>query len=172
MTDGDDVRRADKVRRMSSPPPPGWDPYQQPQPKKRSVVKIVIISAVAVVVLCGGTVATGLYFIYRTVDNATQPMRDAASGYLNDVRAANYETAYGRLCGRVRDQYSQAEFVAAVSAKPLNGYKIVGFNVANRNGLADGDVTIERTNTDGTRERHIIPMVKEGETWRVCGDPD
>ncbi|WP_344085513.1 hypothetical protein [Luedemannella helvata] len=157
---------------MSSPPPPGWDPYQPQPKKKRSVLKIVIISIVAVVILCGGAVGTGIYFIVRTVDNATQPMRDAATGYLDDLRANNYETAYGRLCGRVRDQYSQAQFVAAVSARPLTGYTVVGFNVANQNGLVDGNVTVERTNTDGTKVRHIIPMVKEGDTWRVCGDPD
>ncbi|GAA1830145.1 hypothetical protein GCM10009682_56170 [Luedemannella flava] len=161
---------------MSSPPPyppqPVWDP-NQPQPKKkRSTLKIVIIAIVAVVVLCGGAIGTGIYFIVRAVDDATQPMRDAATGYLDDLKARNYETAYGRLCQRTRGHFSQAEFVSAVSARPVSDYTVTGFNVANRNGLVDGNVTVRWTETDGTSVTHIIPMVQEGDTWRVCGDPD
>jgi len=157
---------------MSSPPSPVWDP-NQPQPKKqRSTLKIVLIVIVAVVVLCGGAIGTGIYFLVRTVDGATQPMRDAATGYLDDLRAQHYDTAYGRLCRRARGQFSQAEFTALATGRPLTDYKVVGFNVVNRNGLVDGNVTVRWTQPDGTKVTHIIPMLQDGDTWRVCGDPD
>jgi len=108
----------------------------------------------------------------RAVDDATQPMRDAATGYLDDVVAHNYETAYGRLCDRTRQRYTQAQFVAAVSADPPTGYTVTGFHVAKQNGLVDGTVTVSRANNDGTKVTHLIPMLKHGDAWQVCGDPD
>jgi hypothetical protein len=158
---------------MSSlPPPPGWEP-QPPQPKRKlSTTQKVIIIVAAIVVLCCGGAAVGGYFIYRAVDNSTQPMRDAATGYLDNLKAHDYTTAYGRLCDRVRARITPAQFEAVVSAKPLADYEVTGFHVSNQNGLVDGTVTVSRKNTDGTKISHIIPMVKDGDAWRVCGDPD
>src|SRR5689334_14643862 len=129
------MRRPDRVRRMSSlPPTPGWEPAPPPKRKLSTTQKVIIIVA-AVVVLCCGVGGVGLYFGIRAVDNSTQPMRDAATGYLDNLKAGDYTTAYGRLCDRVRERLTPAQFASVKSADPLADYDVTGYRISTQNGL-------------------------------------
>jgi hypothetical protein len=146
-----------------------YEPAFAPAPKPRRTVRTVLIVVGAVLgVCCLGGIAGG-YAIFRSVSNAVAPAREAATSYVDDVRAGNYQSAYGRLCQDVRNATTLEEFTSAQSAAPrIQSYKINGVNVSNYNGRSTGTVTAQITQETGAVLTQVFPLVKEEGEWRVC----
>lgn len=92
------------------PPPtgwggPGWASGPPPASNRRGTPRWVIPLAVVLVVAIGAGSA-GLVLLRRSDDGPAGAVRS----YLTDVRSAQYDAAYGRLCGSVRNGRSAAEF--------------------------------------------------------------
>ena len=64
----------------------------------------------------------------------------------------------------LRAHLSQQSFVSLVNAAPrLRGHRIVGTSVSL--------VSTELTSDGGVRQRHVVPLVRDGGTRYVCGEP-
>ncbi len=121
-------------------------------------------------VCCG--LATGGWLLVRNITQAAGPARTAADGFLADLEAANYSGAYERLCDRTRDQFTRDAFESGVRAQPkLRSHRILTTSVTTINGRASGFVSAELTYDNGFVDRHSIPLAKDGDDWRVCGQP-
>ncbi|MBB4961829.1 Rv0361 family membrane protein [Micromonospora polyrhachis] len=146
--------------------------YQQlppPARKSRNTTRIVlIVVAVVLVVCCLGGGILG-FVLYRTVQDATGPAREATTAYVDDLRERDYPGAYGRLCARVRADLTAEEFARRQAPQPtIASYKIVGLNVNNTNGRVTGTATVQLTQDAGATVTQVFPLVKEGGQWRIC----
>ncbi|MFC8846582.1 MULTISPECIES: hypothetical protein [unclassified Micromonospora] len=158
---------------MTYPPTPGPPPspgVPGPPPKPRAPGRttrtVIIVAAVVALLCCAGAFAGGGIWFFRTVQGATAPARNAATGYLDDARAGNYPAAYARLCARLRSQLTEEEFTRAWSAEPpLGGYRVTRTEVSSG---TESRSRAEVTVTSGDREK-VLTLVEEGGDWRVCG---
>ena len=76
---------------------------------RRTTRPLLIIIAAVLAVCCLGGLGGG-FWLYRTFQDAAGPARSATAAYIDDVRAGNYQSAYGRLCKQARDSTSQEEY--------------------------------------------------------------
>jgi hypothetical protein len=141
-----------------------------PPVKPRNNTRTVLIVVGIVLTLCciGGVI--GGVVLFRGVSEAIGPARDAAEAYVDDVMAENYPSAYRRLCSRVRDRTSEAEFTRVQSAQlKISSYKVVGTNVQTMNATTTARVTMRMTQAStGLEVTQTIPLLKENGEWRVC----
>jgi len=146
-----------------------YEPIMVPPPKRRSTLRVVLIVVAAVLsVCCLGGVIGGVY-LYRTYQDSAGPAREETTAYIDEVLAGNYEAAYGRLCAKVRDVTSQADFARVQAAQPkMTSYEISTVAVSNFNGRVTATVTVQMTQETGAPYVHILPLVKEDGQWRVC----
>ena len=147
--------------------------YTAPGPpprRSRTTRTVLIIVAVLAVLCCGGVVAATVAF--RSIQQSTGPARDTVDGFLGHLSADQTAAAYASLCASTRQRYSEADFTATVHNRPkLSGYSIVSTNVSTVNGHVSGAVTAQLRYADGSSEPHEFPLVKEGDAWRICGQP-
>ena len=130
----------------------------------------MLIVVAVIVICCGGLGAIG-YGVYSVVRGTVDPMKAAASAYLNALKAADYPGAYGMLCDRVREQTTPELFTTHQANRPVRDYEITAVYSGDRSGFADGRVTAKVAFTDGTTATQVLPMVEEDDTWRVCAAP-
>ncbi|MEU1685783.1 hypothetical protein [Micromonospora sp. NPDC005707] len=138
-------------------------------PRKSNTTRVVLTVVGVVLALCcvGGVV--GGFVLYRVVQDATGPARTAVDTFAGALVSRDYPTAYGQLCGRVRDRVSQEDFVRQQSAQPaLTGYRIVGLQVTNNNGRVGGSAQVRFTPSSGTTTTQAFVLVKEDGGWRIC----
>ncbi|WP_173062547.1 Rv0361 family membrane protein [Phytohabitans houttuyneae] len=146
-----------------------YEPIFTPAPKPRRTARTVLIVVGAVLAVCCVGGAVGGFALFRSVSNAIEPARDAATSYVDDVRAGDYPSAYGRLCQEVRDTTTLEDFTRAMSAGPrIQSYEINGVNVSNFNGRSTATVTARMTQDSGATLIQVFPLVKEDGEWRVC----
>ncbi|MEU5673690.1 hypothetical protein ABZ749_25710 [Micromonospora sp. NPDC047753] len=147
-----------------------YEPTMVPGPRPNRTLRTVLIVVGALLTVCCviGT-CVGLW-LYRSVKDTVEPVRGAATAYLDDVRAGNYAGAYGRLCDRVRDTMPQEDFARIQSAQlKITSYEITGVNVNNYNGRVTGTVQVEVVQAaTGARFTQGVALVKEDGEWRVC----
>lgn len=147
---------------MSFQPPP-------PPVKPRNNVRTILIVVGIVLVLCCGGVAVGGFFLFKGVANAVGPVRDAATGYVDDLVDHDYPGAYVHLCGAVKSRMNEEVFAGVMRRTfDVRSWDVTGTNVSNMNGKVTGTVTMRLTMTDGSARTQIFPMVKEGDEWKVC----
>jgi hypothetical protein len=126
---------------------------------------VIIVVAVVALLCCAGAVGGG-FWLFSTVQGVTSPARDAATAYLDDVRAGDHSAAYARLCQRLRDRSTEEEFTRARRTEPpLGRYRVTDTTVNTDNGVSRAEVTV----TAGGQER-VVVLVMEADQWRVCGD--
>ncbi|MCX4388196.1 DUF4878 domain-containing protein [Micromonospora peucetia] len=146
-----------------------YQPMPVPTPKPNRTLRTVLIVVAAVVALCCLGGLGGGFWLYRTYDNAAGPAREATAAYLDDVRAGDYQAAYGRLCERVREVTTPEEFTRVQSAQEkIRSYKFTGTSVSNNNGRVRGNVTVRIVKETGAELTQSVPLVKESGEWRVC----
>lgn len=143
--------------------PPG-----PPKPKS-PVRKILIISAIVLVLCCGGAGVAG-FFAWRGITTVIGPPRDAATAYAEDLIAGDYAGAYASLCRRTRELTSEQQYIAEQATRPrIRDYSVAGVNVEQHNSTVSAVVTLELTRvTDGSQYVLGIPLLKEDGQWRVC----
>jgi hypothetical protein len=152
---------------MSYPPPdPGYPP--PPQPRKRRWPLILAIVLVALLLCCGGAG----YGIYRFFANVSAPARDAANSFVEQLERGDIDAAYSSLCGPTKEAYSRAEFDDYLATQQkITGHSTTGFDVQSSGGQSTATVTMRLTYADGSTRQHVFELLKEGSTYRVCGDP-
>ncbi|WP_030490305.1 DUF4878 domain-containing protein [Micromonospora chokoriensis] len=147
-----------------------YEPIMVPSPKPHRTIRTVLIVVSALLAVCCVVGAGVGLWLYRTVKDAVEPARAAATAYLDDVQAGNYPGAYGRLCDRVRDTMTQEDFTRIQAAQlKISSYEITGVNVNNYNGRVTGTAQVEAVQeATGARFTQGMALVKEGGQWRVC----
>jgi hypothetical protein len=142
-----------------------------PPPRRKRTTRIVlIIVGVLGLLCCGGVVAATVTF--RSIQESTGPARDAVDGFLAHLTADDTAAAYASLCTSTKQRYSEGDFTTTVHNRPrVSGYSIVNTNVSTVNGNVSGAVTAQLRYADGSSEPHLFPLVKEGDAWRICGQP-
>jgi hypothetical protein len=146
---------------MSYPP--------QPEPRRRRRWPLILaIVAVALLLCCGGVG----YGIYRLVVGVSAPARDAATGFVEKLERGDTDAAYESLCAQTKEAFSRDKFDDFLATQQkITGHSTVGFSVNTSGGRETATVTMRLTNVDGSTTQHEFPLVKEGGTFRVCGDP-
>jgi hypothetical protein len=153
------------VPAMTITPEPG-----APKSGNRPVKRLLVIAAVMLVVCCGGAVAAA-FGIYR-YGSPAGPAREKTDAFLAALEAGDAAKAYPLLCPTNRAHLSEASFTNLVAAQArLRSHKIVGTSVSTVNGQRSALITTELTRDGGIHERHVVPLVVEGGTWYVCGEP-
>lgn len=146
-----------------------YQPAMVPPPGKSNTTRIVLVVVGAVLALCCVGGGIGGFLLHNAVKEATGPVRSTMDTFAGALVARDYPTAYGQLCGPVRDRVSQADFVRQQSAQPaLTGYEIVGLNVTNNNGRVRGSASVRFTPQSGTTVTQAYTLVKEDGVWRIC----
>jgi hypothetical protein len=152
-----------------APAGPGYQPVPAAPPAKRNNVKIILIVVAAIVALCCIGAAIGGFFIFRGVNDALAPPRDAAAGYAQDIKDSDYAGAYDRLCDNVKSQLTEGEFARAIADEfPIDDFEVTGTNVETVNGVSNATVTMRITPPSGEEFTHTFPLVKEDGDWRIC----
>jgi Domain of unknown function (DUF4878) len=141
------------------------------EPRRTSTTKIVLIVVGSILTLCciGGGVAA--YVGFRTVSGAVGPPREATEAFIRDLQSGDVASAYGKLCASTRAAVTQEQFSGMISNRRPSAFEVVGTNVSNVNGKVSATVTANLTYPDGFTDRHVFQLRKEGDAWKVCGDP-
>ena len=156
---------------MTDLPPHGPPPHRPPPRRRRPVRHVLIIVAVVLVVCCGGAAVAG-YGLFRWYNSAAGPAQATAETFLSKLEHDDTAGAYQLLCPDVRAHLPQNSFTNLVHAQPaLRSHKVVGTSVATVNGTTTALITADLTRADTTRDRHTVRLVKDGNTWWVCGSP-
>ncbi|MFF3868728.1 hypothetical protein [Micromonospora sp. NPDC001898] len=143
------------------------------RPARRSrPVRTGLLAAGAGLGLClVGVAGLGAWNV-QVVAGSSGPVREAADGFLREVSAGDVDRAYGRLCADARSRWSAAGFAAWLRTPPqVTGYEITDVAVATRGGRPRGTVAVRLTRDGGGSEQRELPVVRESDGWRVCGDP-
>lgn len=150
---------------------PVYPPAYQVAPPAKSKFpwKIVLIVLGVLAVLCCIGSLIGGFFIYRAVQDATGPARNAVTGYFDDLKAGNFGSAYSRLCDETQQEVTRDDFVTVQQELPkVTDYKVVGVNINTTNGKTTGTVNVRVTRETGAVTTQSVELVKEGNSWKVC----
>lgn len=133
----------------------------------------MLAGAVAAVLVVCAVAAAGLAaWNVQVIRGASGPARAAAEQFWTDVVADDPAAAYGRLCAHTRQRWSREEFVARLSIPPkITRFVVVRVRVVTRAGRQQATVTTRLTRQSGLVREHPLPVVREQDDWRVCGDP-
>jgi hypothetical protein len=129
---------------------------------------ILIVIVIALVLCCGG----GGFGLYKFLSSVSAPVRNAANAFADDLAADRLDSAYGRLCADTQKQYPPDAFTQYVHDQPkFTKHSTRGFSTNDDNGRHTGTVTMDLVLTDGSKQQHVFELVKEGDAYKVCGDP-
>ncbi|MFC5003102.1 DUF4878 domain-containing protein [Dactylosporangium cerinum] len=147
--------------------------FEVPQPPRRQRPwKTILITLGIVLVLCCGGAIFGGYRLFKSVENATEPARTAAETFVTNLENGDVDAAYGLLCKPTQAKFTLDAFKDGVSKQPkIQSHTFGGVNVMNYNGKVSATVALVLTADTGFTERHVFPLVKEDDQWRVCGQP-
>jgi hypothetical protein len=131
----------------------------------------LLLAGVAVGLCLVGVAGLGAWNV-QVVTGASGPVRDTADGFLREVAAGDADRAYGRLCAEARSRWSGPGFAAWLATPPqVTGYEITDVSVATSGGRPRGTVRVRLIREGGGGEDRELPVVREDDGWRVCGDP-
>jgi hypothetical protein len=147
-------------------------PYQVPQPARRRTLRTVLIVVGVVVVLCCGGVAVGCFFLFKEINGATDPARQAAESFVTDLETGDVDAAYGLLCSDTRGRFTRDAFAEGVAKQPkIRGHEVNGVNVSSVNGRTSATVSMGLMLDSGFIDQHMFTLVKEDGVWKVRGQP-
>ncbi|SCL39061.1 hypothetical protein GA0070624_6435 [Micromonospora rhizosphaerae] len=145
-----------------------YEPIMVPPRNSRTTRTVLIVVGVVLSFCCVGGVVGG-FALWNVVQHATGPAQDSVDRYAAAMVARDFPTAYGQLCGQVRNRLSQYEFARQQSAQPsVRSYEIVSVNVLNTNGRVHGEAQVRFVQSGGARTTQVFPLVKEDGEWRIC----
>jgi hypothetical protein len=132
---------------------------------------LLSLAAAGLFVCCVGAAGLGAWN-YQHVRQSSGEARESAEAFLRDVVDDDADGAYDRLCVDTRERWSREDFVRQLSVPPtITRYDIEDVQVASDQGQLRGTVVAKLTRRSGVVDRREIPLVKEDDQWRVCGDP-
>ncbi|MFC0507816.1 hypothetical protein [Micromonospora costi] len=145
-----------------------YEPVMVP-PKNTGTRRTVLIVVGVVLSLCclGGIV--GGFLLWDLAQEARGPARESVDTFAGAMVERDFATAYGQVCGQLRDRQSQADFVRQQSELfTATDYEIVGVNVVNRNGQVRGEANVRWVLSNGSSGTQVLNLVKEDGDWRIC----
>jgi hypothetical protein len=152
---------------VQPPPPP---PAPQPPPRRRNTKIIIFVVAGALAVCCLiGTVAG--VFGFRAFRAVLEPPRIATEAFVQDLVRGDAAAAYQKLCESTRARTSEAELASAIGTRRPTRYEITGVDIETVNGQTTAVVRVNLTYPDGFTDPHPFRLTKEGDAWKVCGNP-
>ena len=138
------------------------------RPRRRRWKIVLLVVAILLVVCCGG----GGFGGYKIVSSVAAPVRNAADGFADDLAADRLDSAYSRLCADTRTRYTSDAFAQYVHGQPkFTKHNTRAFSANDDKGRHTGTVTMDLVLTDGSKQQHVFALVKEGDAYKVCGDP-
>jgi hypothetical protein len=141
-----------------------------PPPRKRNTKVILFVVGGALAVCCLIGAVAGV-FGFRAFRAVLEPPRQATDAFVQDLVRGDAAAAYRKLCQPTRSRTTEAELVSMINTRRPNRYEITGVDIQTVNGETNGAVTVNLTYPDGFTEPHVFRLVKEGDTWKVCGNP-
>ncbi|TDC38983.1 hypothetical protein E1211_05640 [Micromonospora sp. 15K316] len=145
-----------------------YEPIMVPpkNPQRRRTLLVVI--GVVLSLCCLGGVVGG--FVLRDVfQEAVGPARDSVDAFAAAMVEKDFPTAYGQLCGRLRDRQNETDFARQQTESfTATGYDIVNVNVVNTNGRLHGRADVRWTLPNGSGGTQVLTLVKEDGDWRIC----
>lgn len=148
-----------------SPPPSPTVPTKQPN---RTLRTVLIIGALVVLLCCGGAIGGGI-LLFKTVDKATAPAREATAKFFDAVATGDTASAYDQLCAATKGRFTPEQFDELIKEQgPVHSYELAGASVSNMNGVVTGTVTI-RLERGAATETWEVSLAKEAGQWKVCG---
>jgi hypothetical protein len=139
------------------------------QPRRGRTLTIVLIIVAAVLVVCCGGGAAGFYFL---LSGTTKAPKAAASDFLDALESGRTEDAYNGLCKATQASFGPEQFDQLVKESPPASHDMNwGGSYSNSNGIETASITASITYRDGAERDHTFPMRKEGNAWKVCGNP-
>jgi hypothetical protein len=125
----------------------------------------VLVTLLALGCLVG---AAGGFWVFRSFQEAADPVRRAAQRYASHLRAGDWAGAYQQTCAATRRAMTEQEFVAAQEAEPkASDYEVVETNRGDHSGRRVATLTLRITYPDGEVRTRELPLVDEG-VWRPC----
>jgi hypothetical protein len=106
------------------PPSPRPRPDEAARPRRRRFRALLAVVAVGLVCALGGLGSLGAFDYVRYLSERNTAQR-ALDGYLDEVRTAQFEAAYDRLCPEARARESLAEFGLRLTTGP----KLVNYHL-------------------------------------------
>jgi hypothetical protein len=128
----------------------------------------VVGGAVAVCCLIGGVAGI---FGYRAFRAVLEPPRTATEAFVQDLVRGDAAAAYQKLCEPTRSRTSEAELASLLGSRRPTRYEITGVDIETVNGQTTAAVTTSLTYPDGFTDPHVFRLTKEGDAWKVCGNP-
>ncbi|MFY1702298.1 hypothetical protein ACN28G_11225 [Micromonospora sp. WMMA1923] len=146
----------------------GW---VRPARRRRPLRAGLLLAGCAVALCCVGVAGLGLWNV-QVVRQASGPAREAADGFLRELAAGDTDAAYERLCAETRTRWSRLGFDQWVRTPPLlTGHQIRQVSVNTRDGRPRVTVTARLDRDSGRAEDRDLTVVRDGDGWKVCGDP-
>ncbi|WP_147251790.1 hypothetical protein [Blastococcus sp. TF02-8] len=152
--------------------PPGWGqpvwgpPPWGPPPKRRASRWLTIGLPIGAVVLVA---VLGLgYLVFKGVSEGIMPAKRAVDAYATALVEQRWEDAHDQLCESGAREYTPEDLAEAYGDPPLTAYSVDGVNVTWSNGRGTGNASVTLEARGTVRDHVVLPLVEEGEDWRVC----
>jgi hypothetical protein len=145
-------------------------PPVTPPPRRRNTRTIIFVVGGALAVCCLIGSVAGI-FGYRAFRAVLEPPRTATEAFVQDLVRGDAAAAYQKLCEPTRSRTSEAELASKISSRRPTGYEITGVSIETVNGQTTAAVTTRLTYPDGFTDPHVFRLAKEGDAWKVCGNP-
>jgi hypothetical protein len=127
---------------------------------KRAIILLVVLGAV----LCIG-------FFAITIGGAfllTQPVTAVGEGFFNDLKAQNYEAAYGRLSDDLKKEVGSVENFGSRLSE--NDVVPTSWNIASRNiDQRDGSLSGTLTTASNATMNFSLSLENVGGSWLING---
>ncbi|MER7168992.1 hypothetical protein ABT336_23355 [Micromonospora sp. NPDC000207] len=131
----------------------------------------MLIAGCAVALCCTGVAGLGLWNV-QVVRQADGPVRQTADGFLQDLSDGDTDGAYDLLCADARTRWSRIGFDQWVRTPPqVTGYHLLDVSVTTRSGRPEGTVGVRLERENATSDDRDLRVVRDGDGWKVCGDP-
>ncbi|MGI5243802.1 Rv0361 family membrane protein [Dactylosporangium sp. CA-139066] len=146
--------------------------YQVPQPPKSNTLRTVLIVVGSLLVLCCIVAVVGGYFLFRNSGKDIQQAQDTTDVFVTDLEQSKLDAAYGMLCDATKGQFTADAFTQFVGKQPvIKRHELAGTSVMNQMGRVTARVSVNLWLDTGSTSGHVFPLLKEGGTWKVCGNP-
>jgi len=141
----------------------------QPRPRRNTRTVLIVVGSV-LAVCCALAIGLGVFAV-RTFNNTAGPARAATEAFLVDWRDGNTAAAYEKLCASVRERTTQEQLATTMTARRPTSYEITRVDVQTVNGQLGAAVTADLTFAGGLTEPRTFRLRREGDAWKICGNP-
>lgn len=139
-----------------------------PQPRRRRTALVAgLILAVVLLMLCCGVLGGCVAFGYGVFAGPRQALDD----FLTVAEEQDYAEAHDRLCTNLQRRVSEDTVRGWMErAGPLVDHEMTGGWVRMPGDRNVAEVSVELTYDEGEVRTADVPLVREGEEWKVCGE--